>query len=343
MYKQDIKFIVESIIASETVTEHIKCAENLSDYYKKITTLTHSDGNETMVKGGVALSSSGAADCVDDYLRTIYFIKGIYKALTKLCNDYPERCINVLYAGCGPYATLILPLLPLFDKGRINAILLDINASSIQSVHNLISVIGFEEYQLQLIETDAITYVKPNDFIIDLAISETMHYGLTREPQVAIAKNLIQQLPSHGILIPEEISIDLAYTFFDYEPYLKNAINEVKGRNELQPYPHRVFIDRLFTINKELFSSPGYELKFISNFYELPDNFINHPDVCLFTELKIFDGIELKTAESYITNPYCIASIYSLTGYSAIQLEYDFSEIPKWSHKLKERTVSNLD
>lgn len=335
MHKQELKDIVQSIIASGTVGEHIEWAKNLSKFYKKITGTSHSLTNETLVSGGFALSSSGAADCVDDYLRTIYFLKGIYKALTKISADFPERSINILYAGCGPYATLILPLLPLFDKGRINAVLLDINASSIASVHNLISVIGFEDYQLRLIEADATSYAAPENFIIDLAISETMHYGLTREPQVAIVKNIAPQLPEHGIFIPQEISIDLAYTFFDYEPYLKNALNEIKGHTEMQPYSHRVFIDRLFTINKELFNvkSDSHILK--SKYFNFPTNFQDYPDLCVFTELKIFDDIELKTAESYITNPYCIVSLYSLTGASEIQLEYDFRDIPKWSYNVR--------
>jgi hypothetical protein len=253
MYKQKLTNIVKSIIASNITNEHIQSAQNLSDFYKKITTVKPSVNNETSVKGGIALSSSGAADCVDDYLRTVFFIKGIHKALTKLCNDFPGRNINILYAGCGPYATLILPLLTLFNKSRVKVILLDINTASIESVRDLISVIGLDDYQLQLVETNAITYTVPEDFIIDLAISETMHYGLTREPQVAIVKNIVPQLPPHSILIPQEITIDLAYTFFDHEPYLKDAINEVKGRNEMQPYPHSVFVDRLFTIKKELF------------------------------------------------------------------------------------------
>jgi hypothetical protein len=335
MYKQELTVIVQSIIASNTVDEHVKSAKELSDFYSKISSVEHSVSNETLVKGGIALSSSGAADCVDDYLRTVFFIKGIYKALIKLCIDFPERSINILYAGCGPYATLILPLLPLFDKNRIKALLLDINAASIASVQHLLVVSGLDEYQLQLIETDATTYTKPNDFTIDLAISETMHYALTSEPQVAITQNIVSQLPPHGILIPEEITIDLAYTFFDHEPALKNAKQEVKGHKQLQPYPHNVFVDRLFTINKELFSSIIYNSKIESKFYDLPANFENHPDICIFTEIKIFDNIELKTAESYITNPYCVVSLYSINDYSGIQLMYDFSEIPKWSYSLK--------
>lgn len=336
MYKEELTFIVKSIIASETVAEQVKWAEQLSVFYKKNATHKNPESNETLIKGGFALSSSGAADCVDDYLRTVFFIKGVYKALTKLCLDFPERSINILYAGCGPYATLILPLLPLFDKERIKAVLVDINAESIQSVYNLLSVIGLQEYDLQLIEANAITYTKPTDFVIDLAITETMHYALTREPQVAITKNIVRQLTSDALLIPEEIRIDLAYTFFAYEPYLKNT-NEVKGRNEMQPYTDNVFVDRLFTINKEHFGSESKSSKFESFFYKLPADFSKHPDVCIFTELKIFGDIELKTAESYITNPFCVVSMYNLSAYSEIQLVYDFSEIPQWSYNLKER------
>lgn len=335
MYKQELTIIVQSIIASNTIDEHTTCARNLSEFYEKIATVNHFENNEVHVKGGVALSSSGAADCVDDYLRTVYFIKGVYKALTKLCIDFPERSINVLYAGCGPYATLILPLLPLFNKDRIKAILLDINTASIASVHHILSVTGLNDYSLELIETDAITYTKPEEFTIDLAISETMHYALTREPQVAITRNIVSQLSSHGILIPEEIKIDLTYTYSDHEPSLKDAKSEVKGRNEIQPYPHSVFVDRLFTISKELFGNTSQDLEFKSDFYKLPDDFSNHPDVCIFTEIRIFEDIELKTAESYITNPFCLVSMYNLTEYSEIQFLYDFSDIPKWSYNVK--------
>ncbi|MFH6942864.1 hypothetical protein [Flavobacterium sp. FlaQc-50] len=335
MYKQELTFIAKSIIASNTIDEHIRCAGELSEFYKKVTKIFISESNETFVKGGIALSSSGAADCVDDSLRTVFFIKGIYKALTKLSIDFPERSINVLYAGCGPYATLILPLLPLFSKEKINALLLDINAESISSVQQLVSVIGLEEYNIHLVETNAITYTKPVDFTIDLAISETMHYALTREPQVAIMRNITRQLASYAILIPEEISIDLAYTFFDYEPYLKYTIDGIKGYKEMQPYPDNVFVDRLFTINKEHCGRENHNSKLESSFYDLPENFSNHPDIAIFTELKIFEDITLRTAESFITNPYCLVSMYNLRDYSKIQLVYDFSEIPQWSYSLK--------
>lgn len=335
MFKQELAIIVKSIIASNTVSEQLESAQQLSRFYKKLTTHSHSDENETIVNGGIALSSSGAADCVEDYLRTVSFIKGIYKALIKLLNDSSEKKINILYAGCGPYATLILPLLPLFDKERINAILIDINASSLESVENLISTIDLREYNLQMIESNAITYNIPEVFKVDLAISETMHYALIREPQVAISRNIIRQLPSNAIFIPQEIRIDFAYSFFDYEPYLRTVINEVKGYKELQPYPNKVFVDRLFTINKEHFGRENHNSKIESAFYTLPATFESHPDLCLFTEITIFDDIELKTAESYITNPYCLVSLYGIQDFSEIKLIYDFDDIPKWLYQLK--------
>ncbi|WP_343586422.1 hypothetical protein [Flavobacterium sp.] len=335
MYKQELTIIVKSIIASNTVNEQLESAQQLSRFYKKLIKNSHPDDNEILVDGGIALSSSGAADCVDDYIRTVSFIKGIYKAMTKFLDDPLEKKINIVYAGCGPYATLILPLLPLFDKGRISAILIDINASSLESVQNLIPVIGLEKYDLQMIEANAITYKIPKDFNVDLAVSETMHYALTSEPQVAISRNIIKQLSSQAIFIPQEIRIDLAYTFFNYEPYLRVGQNEVKGYKESQPYPYKVFVDRLFTINKEHFNRENHNLKIESAFYMLPTIFENHPDICLFTEITIFEDVELKTGESYITNPYCLVSMYGIKDCSEIKLTYDFCDIPKWFYHLK--------
>lgn len=336
MYKKELTSIAESIIASKNTVEHLVNAKRLSEFYNKVKSFNYSENNETTLKGGVALSSSGAADCVDDYLRTVFFIKGVYKAMLKLCADFPEKPINILYAGCGPYATLLLPLLSLFEKEKINAILLDINAVSIKSVLHLLADIGFDNYSIQLFQADAITYVKPENFSIDLAISETMDYALTNEPQVAITKNIVPQLDPHSIFIPQEIRLDLVYSFFNQEPFFKNDLNAVKGRTKMQPYPDSVFVNRLFTINKEQFSSRSNNSTFESNFYDLPTNYSNHPDVCIFTEIQIYQDIELRTAESYITNPFCAASMYNLNNYSKIQMVYDFSETPKWFYNLKE-------
>lgn len=328
MHLDRLTAITRSILDSTSHDEHVSFAKDLSLFYKDITSnAAHSAMNETVVRGGVALSSLGAADCVDDYLRTTFFIKGVYAALTSLLAGNPGKSVNILYAGCGPYATLLLPLLPLFSTGAINAIVLDINKPSLDCVESIIETVGLQAYHVKLECADATAYTKPDDFVIDLCISETMHYALTREPQVAIIKNLAPQLAAHSILIPQQISIDLAFSFFSKEPSLKDDSHFETA--SATPYPLRAPLGRLFTINKEQY--PDVEtVKIESDFYIIPKDFSTCPDICLYTEVLIIEGISLTTAESYITNPYCVASLWNFQESEFVKVTYDFSEIPRW-------------
>lgn len=338
VYVEECKFIVNSILNAKTSEEYISTAEKLSEFYSKLVTSKDylNQDNEVAVKGGVALSGLHAAACVDDFFRTVSFIKGVYKAINKLDKMFPQKTINILYAGTGPYATLILPLLPLFDSKRLSVIFLDINASSVDSVRNLINIFGLNAYNFDFVVADATTYQIPDNFPVDLVVSETMHYGLTLEPQVAIVKNLSPQMPPHAILIPQQINIDFGYSFFAKEPFVSKFADIPKGYNKLQPYEYRKIIDRLFTINKELFvNQVNNDSKIVSSFYPIPQDFNNHPDVCIFTGVTILDDIKLSTAESLITNPYCIISLLNLVGSSHIQFVYDFSDMPKWTYNLQ--------
>ena len=329
MHLERLSAITRSLLNSKSPDEYVSSAKDLSRFYKDITVnIAHSAMNEAVVGGGVALSSLGAADCVDDYLRTTFFIKGVYTALTKLLGDKSGGPVNILYAGCGPYATLLLPLLPLFSSDAIRAIVLDINKPSLDCVQNIIDAAGLKAYDLKLECADATTYTKPDDFVIDLCISETMHYALTREPQVAIIKNLAPQLSDHSVLIPKQISIDLAFSSYSKEPFLKDG-NTIEA-SSTPLYPLRIPLGRLFTIDKNHF--PDTECsKFESGFYKVPKDFAAFPDICLYTEVLIIEGISLKNAASYITNPYCAGSLWNFRESESVRLTYEFSEIPRWS------------
>jgi hypothetical protein len=337
MPSTELALIIKDIISSEGIQENVNAVKKLSDFYNRATadtdTFDLSPDNEKYVKGGQALSTYHAAVCTDDYMRTCYFLKGIYKAVIKLISDFPEKKINILYAGCGPFATLLLPLLPLLKANTVEAIILDINSSSLQSVKKLISILQLEDYSLTLIETDATAYQKPKGWDIDLFISETMHYGLTAEPQVAITKNFIPQLTPHTIFIPEQIHIDLVYTFYSKEPFIKFK-QDPNLTTKLQPEPPRLFIDRLFSIGKNSAYILGRN-QIITEFYPVPDDIHTYPDLCVFTEIEIFDGIVLRTAESVLTNPYCVISLFHLKAHSEFQLVYDYSETPKWAYRFR--------
>ena len=238
-----------------------------------------------------------------------------------------------MYAGCGPYATLLTPLLPLFKAEEIEVILIDINEYSIQSAKEIIVKLQLEDYIADAVCTNAINYKKPESWPLHLLISETMFNALTREPQLAITANLAPQLVHNGILIPEEVNIDLVYTFFGKETYLNNK-EEVFHQNKSAIKHEKV--DRLFSLNKRNnFSEKTLEqhFQFESKVYEVPKENENRRDICLFTEVKIFNEFILNNAKSFITNPHCITAISNLGSDSKFQLIYDFKENPNWTYR----------
>src|SRR6185312_9777146 len=109
MYQKQLLVISKNIIASVSNKEEIQCAKQLSLFFAQFnlneTEISSQKKMETIVSGGVALSFTGAANCLDDYLRTVRFIKGTYFAIKELKEKFPDEKLNILYAGCGPYAT----------------------------------------------------------------------------------------------------------------------------------------------------------------------------------------------------------------------------------------------
>ena len=344
MYQKQLIAIAKDIIASVSVQEEIQGAKLLSDFFSKFNIheagiLQEEKQMETIVSGGVALSPLGAAICLDDYLRTTRFIKGTYLAIKELLLKFPSQKINILYAGCGPYATVLLPLLPLLNKEAIDVILLDINEYSVQSVKELIFKLELADYDVCVLRGDAISYKHPKSKPLHLLITETMFRALIREPQVAITANLAPQLCPDGILLPEEIELSMGYSFFTKEPFLHGGEQSFTiFKKETLSYPDRLKSDTLFSMNKnDNFSDEtSYNpYQFESGFYELPKEFNQYPDICIFTSIRIFKDLQLNSAESYITNPYCVTSLFSLTGYTHVQLVYDFKDIPAWSYEVK--------
>ena len=336
--KETLAGITTHILTSSGIEEEIEAVKHLSAFYSRFASngQSHSQQqkeNEVLLQGGIALSSYDAAICLDEFIRTARFLKGTHLAICELLKRFPGQKLNILYAGCGPYATLILPLLPLFSPDQLDVLLLDINNDSLRSVAGILSAAGLEEYKVDMQQADAIRYQSPGSRPLHLIVSETMFYALIREPQVSITQNLAPQLQKGGILIPEEINLDLVYSFHSEEPYLKSTDHYPKG----SPYEHRSYAGALFSINKELdfYRNTNLSGRFESDLYELPSGFSTTPDLCVFTHLRIFGEVILHSAESSITNPYSLVSLYNLQEHTHVQLIYDFNDIPQWTYKAK--------
>lgn len=167
---------------------------------------------DTFLNGGVAISPHMAARCLFDPLRTVRFLRGIHAGIHEAMRRFPGERIQILYAGCGPYATLLLPLTTRFAPEQVQFTLIDIHKISIEAVCRIVETLGLQNYIHACVQTDAITYRHPSHIPLHLVISETMQAGLRREPQVAIMRNLLPQLAANGIFIPESIRVEACFS-----------------------------------------------------------------------------------------------------------------------------------
>lgn len=284
---------------------------------------SYSDVNPTHVDGGIALSSQHALDCLGDPLRTVRFVKGTFQAINDMINRFPGEKIQLLYAGCGPGAPIVMPLLSMFDAENLSITLLDINDTSIQSVTQLIQALDASEYFNEIHKGDAIRYRFPEHLSLHILLSETMDKGLTKEPQVRITQNLAPQLIEGGVLIPESIDIYAEHSFYSKEPYFDIYKNVL----ELGPTYSAINTHKLFSITKEIEKSPGF--KYISDPITAPEDFSETPDICIYAEIQIYGDNRLQKSKSLISNPICVQSLYNVTSKS-YQLRHFTNDIPNW-------------
>ena len=275
---------VENLLKSKSIKDEIKSAEvficNFEFFFSDLTLKKY---NEKQTSGGVALSSKHAKDCLEDPIRTVRFLKGVYKAISNLEERFDTKKTTILYAGCGPLGTLIIPLLGFFSSKKIEVVLLDINKSSIDSIKKIVKKLKYEAFIKEYVIADATKYLKAKNTSFHMIVSETMDKGLTKEPQVEITRNLGNQLEKNGIFIPEKIEIKSGYSFFAKE-FVFDLKKEVL---ELEESPKKISEKKLFSITSNINTKDyfSYETNWISK----PIDFKENPDICLYTEVTIFN------------------------------------------------------
>ena len=135
------------------------------------------------------------------------FIRALYAGLRAAQRRFGDAPIRVLYAGCGPYATLLLPLLHRFEPSALELTLLDIHQPSLNSVKQLLAHHGLGAHRVCTVRADACRYRHPRS--LHLVIAETMQKALEQEPQFAVTANLAPQLHAGGWFLPERIHVEL--------------------------------------------------------------------------------------------------------------------------------------
>ncbi|MBX2928167.1 MAG: hypothetical protein KF852_10060 [Saprospiraceae bacterium] len=159
---------------------------------------------------GTAIGPYWAAMCLKDFLRTQRFMSGIYRAVSDARKKNPGEQIHILYAGTGPFATLVLPIMARFSAKEIAVTLLDVHAANLVMLEKVLDALGFQDRVKAFIQADAATYQLTDSSKVHIAIAETMQHALEREPQAAISLNLAPQLAADTVWIPQNIRIKAA-------------------------------------------------------------------------------------------------------------------------------------
>jgi len=273
---------------------------------------------DIMLATGKAVSTIKAAHCLLEIDRTRIFLRGIYQAICKMTAARPNDTINILYAGCGPYATLLTPLTSRFTSKQVKFIMLDVNAVSLDAARELYDQLGILDYVMDFVCADATAYTLPENVSIDIVISETMLNGLRKEPQLAIMNNLIPQLHPEAIFIPEEIKVDAMLTRWQQE-YNSFTI--------LDYQPKRIKVGRIYCASRQ---------------FHLPEPVVvripaseTHNRLDLFTEIRVFAQEVLTTYNCSLTVPLPICKVENQMCEVIAEFEYIMSENPGFHCTLK--------
>ncbi|GKT31025.1 hypothetical protein ADUPG1_001805, partial [Aduncisulcus paluster] len=163
-------------------------------------------------------------------MRTKRFVAGFYEGILEAKRRFPDTQLHILYAGTGPFGTLMLPMTTLFSPHEIKFTLLEINRHSIECLKNTISSFEAWEYIEEIVETDASQYEAREDQAFHMLITETMQRALKKEPHVSITLNLIDQIEENGVLIPENVIVDAV--LFDSRRNMDRMFGDIDAKKD---------------------------------------------------------------------------------------------------------------
>ncbi len=246
-------------------------------------------------ENGMALGTIWAAMCLDDMMRTKLFIKGLMEAVEK--HQAENRgTTHILYAGTGPFATLILPVLANYSPDEVKCTLMEINGESFKYVQGVIEMVGFSDHVTNFIQADASKVQLENPELIDIIVTETMQRALDSEQQVPIVMNLLKQLRKDVILIPEKINVVACLADM-------GKLHESESESE---YCER--LGSVIELSKEGLQSKPYDLKgenqihfHQKNFKLKKETIKKFNQLTLLTEIQVFGDTWIRPYQSGLT------------------------------------------
>lgn len=282
------------------------------------------------LKSGTAIGSTWAAFCIQDFIRTQRFLKAINQAIKDKLEAQPGSPIQILYAGCGPFATLITPLLTLFKEDQIKCTFVDINPVSIESLRNTLKVLNLESYIQKIELCDILEYQIDPLNSPDIVICETLQAALRKEAQVAIYLHLGPQMKESTIFIPERIEVHAG--FLDSNLDQKRMMGELKDDESCIQ-----ILAPLLTLEKSTHQSIDKHHDAFCILFEtkilIPQELHGFDRICLLTKIKLYRDIELAYWESPLTIPIQYSSLTTEHAGKLAQIHYELCSEPEFKMK----------
>ena len=287
------------------------------------------EGFETRLKSGLALSPGYAADCTLDTRRTVQYIRALDLAIRQQKTKFPGECINILYAGTGPFAPFAIALTGRYKKEEIQFTALDIHLQSLDALKKIVSTLELDEYFHSYIQSDATEYKHSGPEPIHIAITETMHRTVSREPHAAITLNLLPQLVNGGIFIPERVTVSASMSNTEKEvAYLQGELDDAEIRDV------RIEMGTVF----ELSQSAAYQYTenktaLVCSTVTIPEGADKKNEMVLSTHIQLFGPICLKEKESGITHPYFARDIDIPAVGDKVQFFFNLEGFPQLTYR----------
>lgn len=308
------------------------------------------DSAGTRLPSGKAVSPEDAAACLLDHARTSKFLRGIHAAVLEARRRFPAAPVEILYAGCGPFAPLALPLAATLDPAEIRFTLLDAHERSLEAARRLFQTFGLAASVREYVRCDAAAYRHDARRPPHVVVTETMQAALEREPQAAITLNLAPQLSPGGLFIPQSVAVDACLCDpsrefpsgpRDVQPSASQGVAPPTSSASSGDGRGRIRLGRVLELTAEgcRESSPtdgarGALALTRPVTLDIPKKIGGGLRLMLLTAVKVFGRVALREGESGLTCPRVLFDLGEVRGGARVEFAYRLDGEPGFDYRL---------